>query len=68
MEKTFKFKPRVSFAPRIRDMKPKSELYFAGASHDSIKAIASRVGASSKPKRIYYTQSEPKGVIVWRET
>lgn len=67
-KRTIVFKPRASFAPKIRAMKPQTQLYFAGASMESIKSIACRIGKASSPRRIYYTQSETSGVIVWRET
>jgi hypothetical protein len=68
MKKTPEFRPRAMFADKIRAMRPKAQLYFAGAKRDSLKSIACRIGASYKPKRVYYTQSEASGVIVYRET
>lgn len=68
MKKTLAFKSRIRFAPSIRAMKPKTQLYFAGGKSESLKAIASRIGSSYKPRRVYYTQSEDNGVIVYRET
>lgn len=62
--------PRIGRPPvyidRIRALKPKKQVYFAGADMDSIKAIASRVG--KKLKRQFTNRSEDGGVIVWRES
>lgn len=58
-------RPRYSKA--IEALKPGKDIFFPGASHDSIKAIASRVGNSSRPPRIFITSSREGGGVRVRE-
>jgi len=65
-----KKQPRIGRPPKYRDklakMRRKAEIYFPGASIDSVKAIASHLGAELGRK--YTTRREDGGVICWRET
>lgn len=54
------------FLHKIMALKRGTQVYFAGASHDSVKAIASHAGKVSG--RRHTTRAEDDGVIVWRET
>ncbi len=67
MLQTFVFERKVRFSQRIRAIKVGGQEYFPSANIQSIKAMASRIGNTSKPKRIYHTQKEDGGIVVFRD-
>lgn len=67
MQRTVTFERKQVLSQQIRDMKVGAQLYFPAANPDSIKAMASRIGLSYKPRRVYSTQKEKTGVVMWRD-
>lgn len=55
------------FRHKLAEMEVGAYRYFANASPDSVKSIASHLGKSYEPNRLYSTQKEKDGVSVWRE-
>ena len=67
MQKTTKFRRRVSISERIRSIPVGGQEYFPKANRNSIKTIACRIGTNSKPERDYATQEEGGGIVVFRD-
>ena len=57
-------KARPRYSARIKALNLRGRAFFSGTSHDSIKAIASRIGAALG--RVYQTKKSAKGISVRR--
>lgn len=58
----------MTVTEQIKAMRKGAELFFANANPNSVKAIASRIGGTSRPSRKYVTEKEKGGIRVWRVT